>query len=47
MSLPKKRIEVREGVFNVLAEKKDYLEEWDDYLMRLATGQNKEEKHDT
>ena len=41
MLLPKRRIEVREGVFNVLAEKKDYLEEWDDYLMRLATGQSK------
>lgn len=41
MSLPKKRIEVREGVFNVLSDKKDYLEGWDEYLMRLA---NKEEK---
>lgn len=39
MPLPKKRIEVREGVFNVLKEKKDYLEEWDDYMMRLARGQ--------
>jgi len=38
--LPKKRIDVSEGVFNVLKEKKDYLEEWDDCLMRLV-GQSK------
>ncbi len=39
--LPKKRIEVREGIFNALAEKKGYLENWDDYLLRLANGQSK------
>ncbi len=38
--LPKKRIEIREGVFNVLAEKKDHLEGWDEYLLRLANGQS-------
>jgi len=39
--IPKKRIEVGEGVFNVLSQKKDYLEDWDDYLLRLANGQSK------
>jgi len=40
MAISKRRIEVREGVFNVLSQKKDYLEDWDDYLMRLANGQS-------
>lgn len=39
--LPKKRIMVSEGVFNVLAEKKDYLEGWDECLLRLANSEGR------
>mgnify|MGYP003394693479 CR=1 FL=1 len=45
MAIPKMRIDVREGVFNVLKDEKYYLEEWDDYLLRLAKNGGK--KHDT
>jgi hypothetical protein len=35
MPICKKKIPVSEGVYNALEERKGFLEEWDDYFIKL------------